>query len=317
MGIFSFIMKKKNSEKKFKNDLIVTMINLSDKISEDLKYTRSSEATLFGGDEVSRKLARYKNRLSVQFIESVKLIKKHEEIIKISDEVDSIISASNKIVSELHHNIEIDTTIRKNLDNKIESLERELTRAIPAAKDTISRINKDNPQSIWRGFNYSNFEREVESYIEKAKQLSKQTFNNLDMHLFDVADELSKKALKSLNNAYILVQSIFDVEKQLNASKEQYNRYISRLPELIADAKTAARTVYSEDESAKTIITDIETRYKELQSELTKGGQTIDWIVIGALVMSVVDGCKRLVMPSMVTASRSKVHGFTPEWNRW
>ena len=115
------------------------------------------------------------------------------------------------------------------------------------------------------------------------------------MSAFENADDLAKQALKSMNNAYISIQSIFDVEKQLNSSKGQYSKYIGSIPSMIANAETSSNRNHVKN-STKFAITEIKKRYSELQTEIAD--KSVDWIVIGALVMVIVEGCASLISSS-------------------
>lgn len=283
--------KRKENEKRFKNNLLSVVGNLSLQMADWIRYSKSLEANGFAGaDEVVRKLSRVETRVNNEFPNTIKNEKHHEDIIKISKEVENLSNNSSKMVQELQKNKEIDTTLRKNLENKVNSLEQQILRAVPGAKDVIDRVNKDNPHTIWRGFKYSDVDRQVENFINKAKQSVREALNHLDRQMFDIANETATSALKSMNNAYIFVQSIYDVEKQLNVSKEQYNRYMANIPKLINDAEqTVARQHVKSN--TRSMVTAIKSRFTELKAEIAKNDKTIDWIVIGALVMSIVNGC--------------------------
>lgn len=297
VGIFFLLFKvysrrqqRKDNEKQFKNNLLTNIGNLSFQMADWIKYAKTLEANSFAGaDEVVRKLIRVEKRINNEFPNAIKSEKHHEKILAMSKDINDIVSNTSKLIYELQKNKEIDTNIRKNLENKITTLERKITRAIPYAKDVIDRINRDNPQTIWRGFNYFDVDRQIDSFIEKAKQLVIESFNQLDRKMFDAANETSTNALKIMNNAYIFVQSIFDVENQLNVSKEQYNRYMSNIPKLIKDTEQMVANQYVKS-STKSMINTMKERYNELLVEIKKNDKTVDWIVIGALVMSIVNG---------------------------
>jgi uncharacterized membrane protein YgcG/uncharacterized membrane protein len=298
IGLFVFLFKiyakskkRKEDEQKFKNMLLITVENLLIQINNWLNYAESLEADGFSGaDETVRKLVIYKTRINNEFLNSIKKEKRHEKILAISKDVDDIINNSNKMVKELQKNKDIDITLRKNLENKISTLEQQILRAIPNAKDAIDRVNKDNPQIIWRGFNYSDVDRQVENFINKAKQLVRESLSLLSRQQFDSANDTAISALKSMNNASIFVQSIFDIEKQLNASKEQYNRYIANIPKLIKEAEQTVARQYVKY-STRDMVDTIKQKYTELKAEIAKNDKTIDWIVIGALVMSIINDC--------------------------
>lgn len=300
-NIYKKRQKRKDSQRKFKNDLLTNIGNLSIQIESWLNYSKNLESSgFFGADDVVRKLVKIKTKVNIELPNTIKNEKNHENILKISKDVDNIINTLNKTVSELQKNKNIDFKLRTNLENKISTLENQILHAVPSAKDVIDRINKNNPPSIWRGFNYSNMDRRIEAFIEKAKQLTKESLNQLDMHEFDTADATAKRALESINNAYMFIQSIFDVEKQLNAGKEQYNKYMSNIPKLIVDAEQAVSKPHVKL-STRNMIDIIKQKYNDLKVELSKhDDKTIDWIVIGALIMSIIDGCTNAIYNSSI-----------------
>lgn len=298
VGFFVFLykaytkrQKRKANERKFKNNLLTTVANLSLQIADWIKYAKALEADGFAGaDEAVSKLVRHETRINNEFPKLIKNENNHERILSISKDVDGIVTNSNEMLHELQKNKGIDTDVRKHLENKIDTLEQQILRTMPDVKDTINRVNRDNPQTIWRGFNYSDADRQVENFINKAKQSVRESLGLLDRRQFDSANDKATSALKSMNNAYIFVQSIFDVEKQLNASKEQYNKYMANIPKLIKDTEQAVAKQHVKS-STLGVVDTIKQRYAELKAEIAKNDKTIDWILIGALIISIVNGC--------------------------
>ncbi len=300
-------IQEKNTEKiKIKNNLLITLENLSLQIMNWIKYAKDLETNGFSGaNEVVKKLKNYLE-MSDKLSTDINNKKRYKNIKSLSEHINNINNSSTEIIQQLQKNKEIDLTIRKNLEDKITTFERQILNSIPAAKDAIDRINKNNSQNIWRGFNYSDMNKRIEFYIENAKRLTKESLNHLDRHEFDVANIKSKNALKNINNAYIFIQSIFDVEKQLNISKEQYNKYITIIPKLIEETEIAV-TKPNVKSSNRVKLDEIKKKHSELLTEISKDDKTIDWIIIGALVTSIVNDCNNIIVSSNESMKQQEV----------
>lgn len=299
--LFLFFLYKKLKQIKitknnFKNNLLVNIGNLLINIELSIKYANELVIDRFpGANDVIKELIRFKTKINDEIIPSIKKQKRYKKILNISKNIDFITKSCNEIVNNLRINKTIDVNIRKNLENEITSVENKILKAIGEAKNIINNINKENPQSIWRGFNYKDIDRRIEFFINKSKQLAKNSINELDMYNFEKAHILSKDSLKNINNAYVLIQSIFDIQKQLNISKQNYYKYISYIPKLMNDIENIV-SKQNVNLNIKNIVDKIKKQHKELISEINKeDDKNIDWILINSLLMSIINEYKHLI----------------------
>ena len=295
--IFKRMKELKEERKEFRNHLLTTLGNLDTSFIQSIKYAKQLEDESFkGASDIHRKLVKLHTRINREFPDALSKAKKDIEVKKISADLDMVVLSYNKDVGELSYNKDVDTKLRGKLEARIETIEREMRRAIPNAKASIDRINADNPPSIWRGFDYTKMETKVNMYIDTANRLAKDSIKQLDRGEFIMADETSKIALSSVHDAYTMVQSVFDVEKHINMGKQTYNRYISGIPATIELAEKSVG-VNNVKASTRDMVTMSKERYKELQNEISKN-KNADWIVIGALILAIVNSCNDAITKS-------------------
>jgi len=250
----------------------------------------------YGADNVLYTLKKQERMIKTELDERLSKSKKHEEVIKIANDVDSIGDKLKDLATEIFENHNTENVIRGKLEVQIENRKRQIQNALPQARQLVGMINKDNPETIWRNFDYKNLDRNVEASFDKADQSVKDSIKHLDSHLYQEAKKLANTATIHVDNAYKYVQSIFDVNQQIQNGKEAYNQQISRLPNLISSTEKALQRT-NVNSSTRNKISDIKQRYDELQTEINNGKQT-DWILIGALIGTLLSLCDDAVRQS-------------------
>ena len=250
----------------------------------------------YGADEVLSRLKRQERAIKTELPDRLAKSKKHEDVIKIADDVDRIGDKLKDLATEIFENHNIESAIRGKLETQVENIKRKVQNALPQARQAIEMVNKDNPESIWRNFDYKNLDRNVEASFDKSDQAIKLAIKQLDGHSYKEAKSTANLAVIHMENAYKYVQSIFDVNQQIRNGKEVYNQQISRLPELIKTTNGALQR-NNVDSSTRNKISDIQGRYGELQEEIKKG-KLLDWILIGALITKILADCNDAVRQS-------------------
>jgi len=302
--IFIIYRKLKAREKRLEQEKQYKNITFSNLTSLQLVYDDTIKAIelldtkqFYGADEALRQLKRRDNLIKKEFSDNLTKSKKHEDVIKIASDIDIISDELRDVSKEIFENHNIENNIRNRLETQIDDMKRQVQNALPQARQVIGLINKDNPESIWRNFDYKNLDRNVDAFFNKSDQMVKTALNNLDSHLYKDAKFSATSAVTYINNAITSVSSIFDVNHQINNGKEKYNQQISRLPNLISSTEKALQRSNVKS-STKASISSIGSDYKELQSEVNKGPNKIDWIIVGALIVSILNSCDSSVRQS-------------------
>jgi hypothetical protein len=250
----------------------------------------------YGSDEVLRKLKQKENLIGIELVDKLNSAKKHTDVVKIAEDIDLISDELVKSSGTLFENHNIENNIRNKLQTEIDDLKIRINNALPEARQCITIINTDNPKDIWRGFDYAHLDRNVETHFNKSDYSIKQSLNNLDRHLYEEAKTSATSAMNHMNNAFSCVHSIFDVNQQVNAGKEKYNQVFSRIPELINTVQVATSRSHVNN-STKVSVSGVESKYKELKSEINKGTLK-DWILIGALIETIMNECNGIIRHS-------------------
>ena len=284
-------------EKEYKNRTYTNLTLLQSVYEDTLSGVQQLQSQdFFGAKEVLRKLNQQEKMIGAELFESLEAAKKHEEVVSIATDIEIIGDKLKKSAIEIFENHNIEITIRKNLETQTEDLKRKIESSMPQARQIIDKINKENPETIWRNFDYKNLDRNIETSFNKSEQAVKISLHNLDGHMYKEAKKEAQSAIAHMNNSLEYIQSIFDVNHQIGGGKEKYNQYIKDLPQMIGTTEGAVSRNHVSPSTASLIV-EIKSRYDELQLEIKKQDQ-LDWILIGALVMAIVTQCDNTVRKS-------------------
>lgn len=279
--------KKKNNDS-YLNDVVTQFIFLKNYITKSMEEVQIIK-NFYGADEVERKLKQINITVNSDIENAIVKIKKHpryDNIKKISTDISILDKKAKSLVDELFANITIEKQLRTHLEKQIEDTKRKVIGAIPQAQKMIDIIVSENDENIWRGFDYKNLNTNVDTLFEKAERSVSNALNALNVHMYAEAKQHATDAVSYANNAVQCVQSIFSVNSQINEGKELYNRFISRIPNMISSAQIASQ-------NDKVFISSINLKYQELQKEIQKN-KSSDWILIGALIKFIMSSCKHI-----------------------
>lgn len=288
---------RKEKEQRYRDITFANIKSLEVVYDETFDAVQHLELENFhGSEEVMRKLKQQQNYIKVDLPERFNKTKKHDDVVEITNEIDSIGDKLQKIASELFDNHVIANVINNKLETEVENAKRNVEKSLPEARQLITFITNENPETIWRNFDYKNLDRNVEALFTKADQSVRYAKNSMTSHLYQEAKRHAVDATNFVNDASTHVLSVFDANRQINEGKNNYNTHMGNLPNLIESTEKALDRNHVKS-ATKSAISDIVAKYGELQAESKKGKNT-DWIIVGALILFVLQKCNETVRKS-------------------